>query len=36
MGVWGGYLIDENTPYREYLTKRRVRNGIDPKIEVSS
>ena len=36
MGVWGVYLMDEDTPYREYGTKRRVRNGIDSKIEVSS
>jgi hypothetical protein len=33
MGFWGSYLMDENTPFREYVTKGRVGNGIDPKIK---
>jgi hypothetical protein len=33
MDFWGSYLMDEDTPYSEYLTGRTVGDGIDPKFE---
>jgi hypothetical protein len=34
MGFYGVYPIDEDSPDSEYVTERRVRNGINTKIKV--
>jgi hypothetical protein len=34
MGSWGFYRLDEDTPDREYVTKRRVRHTIDPRARL--
>ena len=36
MGFWWFYPMDEDTPDREHVTKRRVRHEIDPKIEATA
>lgn len=34
MGFWGFYRLDEDTPDRHYVAKRRVRHEVDPRARL--
>jgi hypothetical protein len=35
MGYWGFYRMDNDTPYRESVTRREVRDDIDPNFQAT-